>query len=381
MRENRTSTRMKEIWIFTGIVVLLIYPVLLIAIRIIFRKSFISNIGGVILAAQCFIGIECFVIGKLGIFHLVWVFPTGSGVLFFTYFYMYKYMRKPLYGITKSLDEMSEGNLVVDIGQNTKKRKDEVGRIATAMERMVTNLVNIVTNLKNAADQVSANSSMISTKSAEVSEGVTNQAASIEEIAPSIEEMTASMQLNAENASQANSFVTSASNEIDEGAGYTKQTVTLMSEITEHMQAIRSIADQTNLLALNAAVESSRAGEHGKGFAVVAKEIRVLAERSRQLSDGITELTDQCYLYSKKSGDNMKEVLPGINKTTNLVKEIAAASNEQRTGAEQINESVQSMNHITQVNASSAELLSNIANEMNIIAQQMNEGAKFFKTA
>ncbi|MCB0495622.1 MAG: methyl-accepting chemotaxis protein [Cyclobacteriaceae bacterium] len=371
---------MKEIWIFAGIVVLLIYPVLLIALRKIFKKSFISNVGSVILAAQCFIGVECFVIGKLGIFHLVWVFPTGSAALFFTYFYMYRFMRKPLSGITATLDEMSKGNLVVEIDTKVQKRTDEVGRIAVAMDRMVKNLYEIVTNLKSAADMVSVNSSLISNKANEVSEGVTNQAASIEEIAASIEEMTASMQLNAENANEANKFVKTASEEIDEGAGFTKQTVELMGEITEHMQAIRSIADQTNLLALNAAVESSRAGEHGKGFAVVAKEIRVLAERSRQLSDSITQLTDQCYNYSKKSGENMNQVLPGINKTTSLVREIAAASNEQRTGAEQINESVQSMNHITQVNASSAEMLSSIAKEMNDIAQKMNEGAKFFRT-
>jgi len=371
---------MEEIWIFAGIVALLIYPILLIILRKIFKGSFISNVGGVILAAQCLIGIQCFVIGKLGLWHLIWVFPTGSAVLFATYFYLYRNMQKPLANLTKNLDAMANGHLTILIKQKSLNRNDEIGRICTAMQLMVINLTKIVTNIKNAANVVSVNSEKISKKSSEVSEGVTNQAASIEEIAASIEEMTASMQLNAENAEYANQLVNTASLEIDEGAGYINKTVRLMSKITENMAAIREISDQTNMLALNAAVESSRAGEQGKGFAVVAKEIRALAERSRELSDSINDLTDFCFENSKKSGENMDKVLPGIEKTTNLVEEMATASNEQRNGAEQINESVQSMNHITQVNASSAELLSNIADEMNVVAKQMNQGAKFFKT-
>jgi len=371
---------MNEIWIFSGIVILLIYPLLLVALRRIFRGSFIANVGAVILAAQCLIGIECFVIGKLGLYHLIWVFPTGSAALFFTYFYLYRTMQKPLANLTKNLDAMANGHLTVLLKEESLNRKDEIGGICRAMKLMIINLTGIVSNLKHAANTVTVNSERISCKSTEVSEGVTNQAASVEEIAASIEEMTASMQLNAENAEHANKIVGEASSEIDDGAKYTKLTIELMTEITDNMQAIREIADQTNMLALNAAVESSRAGEHGKGFSVVAKEIRVLAEKSRELSDNINQITEQCFVNSKKSGENMDKVLPGIAKTTNLVKEIATASNEQRNGVEQINESVQSMNHITQVNASSAELLSNIAQEMNEVAQQMNEGAKFFKT-
>ncbi|MCF6361727.1 MAG: methyl-accepting chemotaxis protein [Cyclobacteriaceae bacterium] len=371
---------MEEIWMFIGIVALLIYPLLLIMLRKIFKGSFISNVGSVILAAQCLIGIQCFIIGKLGLWHLIWVFPTGSAALFATYFYMHRNMQRPLARLTENLDAMAKGHLTILIKKKSLNRKDEIGRICTAMQLMVSNLTGIVTNLKSSAGTVTLNSEKISQKSSEVSEGVTNQAASIEEIAASIEEMTASMQLNADNADQANKLVIAASDEIDEGAEYINKTVSLMSEIAENMASIREISDQTNMLALNAAVESSRAGEQGKGFAVVAKEIRTLAERSRELSDNINELTGHCFDNSKKSGENMDKVLPGINKTTNLVKEIAVSSNEQRNGAEQINESVQSMNHITQINASSAELLSNIANEMNEVAQQMNEGAKFFKT-
>jgi len=371
---------MYEILIFAGVVIFGVYPILFIAIRKIFKGSFIAKVGGVILAVQCFIGIECFVIGKLGIYHLLWVFPTGSIALFITYFYLYRNMQKPLKSLTQNLDSLANGNLGIVIEKKSLVRNDEIGRICIAMSLMVKNLTDIVTNLKTSAHTVTLNSEKITLKSTEVSEGVTNQAASIEEIAASIEEMTASMQLNADNADEANKLVVNASSEINNGAKLTNETVSLMGEITQNMAAIREIADQTNMLALNAAVESSRAGEHGRGFAVVAKEIRTLAERSRELSDKINILTDHCFSNSKKSVENMDMVLPEINKTTNIVKEIASASNEQRNGAEQINESVQSMNHITQVNAGSAELLSNIANEMNEVARKMDHGAQFFKT-
>jgi len=371
---------MNEIWVFTGIVLLIIYPLLLVIIRIVFKGSFIANVGGVILAVQCIIGIECFVIGKLGVSHLMWVFPTGSAALFYAYFYLYRYMKKPLEYLTASLDSMALGNLKIEIDSIYINKKGEVGKIATSMALMIKNLTEIVKNLKKAAVQLLENSQILSNKALEVSDGVTNQAASIEEIASSLEEMTASMQLNSDNSDNASKFVVLASSEIDLGAEYTNHTVRLMGEISDHMKSIKTIADQTNLLALNAAVESSRAGEQGKGFAVVAKEIRALAGHSRQISDDINKLTGQCFTYSQKSGQKMQEILPDIDKTTQLVKEIAASSNEQKVAAQQINESVQVMNHITQVNANSAELLSNIASEMKDLSQQMNEGAKFFKT-
>ena len=371
---------MEEIWIFCGIVAFLIYPILFVGIRKIFKGSFVSKVGIVILAAQCLIGIECFVIGKLGIFHLIWVFPTGSAALFFTYYYMHSYIQKPLNKLTDNLDSMASGNLVIQIDSKAKNRKDEVGRISVAMDLMARNLFNIVTNLKQAADRVSNNSEMISEKAIDVSNGVTYQAASIEEIAASIEEMNSSMQLNADNADNANKFVRTANIEISQGDKFTTQTINLMKDISESMRSIQSIANQTNLLALNAAVESARAGEHGKGFAVVAKEIQVLAESARQISDKTSDLTEQGLTFSQKSGDNMKRVLPDMSKTTTLINEIAVASNEQRFSSEQINESVQSISQITQNNADSAEQLSAIANEMTKIVSKMNEGAAFFNT-
>ena len=293
---------------------------------------------------------------------------------------MHSYIQKPLNKLTDNLDSMASGNLVIQIDSKAKNRKDEVGRISVAMDLMARNLFNIVINLKQAADRVSKNSEMISEKAIDVSNGVTYQAASIEEIAASIEEMNSSMQLNADNADNANKFVCTANLEISQGDKFTTQTINLMKDISESMKSIQSIANQTNLLALNAAVESARAGEHGKGFAVVAQEIQVLAECARQISDKTSDVTEQGLTFSQKSGDNMKRVLPDMSKTTTLINEIAVASNEQRFSSEQINESVQSISQITQNNADSAEQLSAIANEMTKIVSKMNEGAAFFNT-
>ncbi len=157
------------------------------------------------------------------------------------------------------------------------------------------------------------------------------------------------------------------------------QTVKYMRTIAEKVSVIGDIANKTDLLALNAAVEAARAGEHGKGFAVVASAVRKLAESSQSAANEINTLTADSVNVSEKSGDMLRELLPDIERTSQLVQEISASSREQSSGAEQVNSALQQLNEVTQRNASASEEMSSSSEELAVQAQELASNIAFFK--
>jgi methyl-accepting chemotaxis protein len=155
--------------------------------------------------------------------------------------------------------------------------------------------------------------------------------------------------------------------------------VDAIKTIAERIAIIEEIASKTDLLALNAAVEAARAGEHGKGFAVVAAEVRKLAERSQKAAAEITEISSKTVKSAEESKQLLQNTLPDINKTAELVQEIAAASLEQNTGAEQVNGAIQQLSTVTQGNASGAEQMSSNAEELNSQAEELKAAVSYFK--
>jgi methyl-accepting chemotaxis protein len=151
-----------------------------------------------------------------------------------------------------------------------------------------------------------------------------------------------------------------------------------MKDIAERIQIIEEIARQTNLLALNAAIEAARAGEHGKGFAVVAAEVRKLAERSQSAAGEINDLSTSSVEVAEKAGRLLDVIVPNIQKTADLVQEIAAASKEQDAGAEQINRSIQQLDGVIQQNASAAEEMASTTEELSAQAEQLQQMVAFF---
>jgi methyl-accepting chemotaxis protein len=291
-------------------------------------------------------------------------------------FWVTRSITKPLAEAVDVANNLSEGNLNIQISVDS---KDETGQLLLAMQKMVTKLTEIIRAVRSGADNLASASEEISATAQSLSQASSEQAASVEETTASIEEMTASISQNTENAKVTDSMAGKASKQATEGGEAVSSTVEAMKKIAGKIGIIDDIAYQTNLLALNAAIEAARAGEHGKGFAVVAAEVRKLAERSQVAAQEIGELAGSSVGLAEKAGKLLDEMVPSINKTSELVQEIAAASTEQSSGVAQINSAMGQLNQTTQQNASASEELAATAEEMSSQTEQLQGVMTFFK--
>ncbi|MFO7448263.1 MAG: methyl-accepting chemotaxis protein [Ignavibacteriaceae bacterium] len=271
-------------------------------------------------------------------------------------------------------DKLAEGDLTVKI--NIKSEEDTLGKSLT---RMIEKLKDVVENVKSAAENVAAGSQELSSSSEQLSQGATEQAAAAEEASSSMEQMSSNIKQNADNSQQTEKIALKSADDAREGGKAVIETVAAMKDIASRISIIEEIARQTNLLALNAAIEAARAGEHGKGFAVVASEVRKLAERSQTAAGEISKLSASSVQVAEKAGEMLSRLVPDIQKTSELVQEISAASNEQNTGSEQINSAIQQLNQIIQQNASASEEMASTAEELTSQSEQLQETVSFFK--
>lgn len=267
---------------------------------------------------------------------------------------------------------------IIGLDGDLKALCEDVNNVGQAITSM------LVEN-KNIGLTLASNSESLSTNVNNLTNSANTQAASLEETAAAIEEITANMQNSSEKIVQMTSYANEVSDSVSLGQDLASKTASSMDDINEQTQAIADsitvidqIAFQTNILSLNAAVEAATAGEAGKGFAVVAQEVRNLASRSAEAAKEIKELVESA---TEKANDGKKistnmidgyEKLNGnIHNTLDLINEVSGSSKEQFNAMEQINDTVNNLDRVTQQNAASASEANKVAQEVNSIAEKV----------
>jgi methyl-accepting chemotaxis protein len=362
------------------VIMLIALPVGILTIRYFFRNSILFLMGALIISWGILIDVMV---------NLKYIYPeifpayiTTPVVIIVGVWVIYliaKKVRQPLDKAINDIQRISEGDLTVQVNPEFIKHDDELGKLSKSVGNLSDKLREVIDGISQAAGELESSANQLSMSATSLSEVTSEQASSLEEISSAMEEILSSIQQNSQNAVQTEQIASSTSKKLEESVESTNVALDSMNEIAQKIGIINDIAFQTNLLALNAAVEAARAGEHGKGFAVVAAEVRRLAERSRQAANEIIAVSQRGAEISGKAKDIMNQNVNEIIRTTDLIREITAATREQQTGTEQVNTSVQELNNTTQQNASLSEEVAASSEELNARAKALTDLIGYFK--
>lgn len=283
---------------------------------------------------------------------------------------------RPLDEATGLIESVAAGDLTAKANSNS---GDEFGQLIRTLNEMVARLGTTMSSISTASTQVTQGSDEMRATAQRLAEGATEQAAAAEETTSAMEQMASSVHQNADNAKQTDRIASKAAVDAKESGEAVAETVRLMKTVAGTIGVIEEIARKTDLLALNAAVEAARAGEHGRGFAVVASEVRKLAERSQAAASEIGRMTNDGVRTAETAGQLLAKLVPDIQKTAELVREIAAASAEQNSGTAQVNQAIQQLDQVIQQNASAAEQMAATAEELSGQSQSLRGTIAYFK--
>ncbi len=286
-----------------------------------------------------------------------------------------KNILKPINKVINAMKKIANKQIDFQIDE---KRKDEVGELYTSINSINKNFKEIIINIDYTATTVMSAGMDLNSVSQEIAERANEQASTTEEVATAMEQMLATVNSNTENAQNTSNNSLKSAKRMQQSNKIILETIKAVSDISKEITIVKDIAMQTNMLSLNASIEAARAGEAGKGFAIVAQEIRKLAETTKLASVKIEELSDDGKNKSQVAGKVLDKLVPDINKSAELIANIALASQEQQGGIDAINNSIQQLTYITNRNSSAAEEMSTAAAQLSAQAQQLKKLVSIF---
>ncbi|MCQ8228175.1 methyl-accepting chemotaxis protein [Pantoea trifolii] len=327
---------------------------------------------------------------RVGFIAMAIAFVAALVLVLLTFVFLRRVVINPLRQSVDRIERIAQGDLTAP---EQAYGRSEIGSLLHNLQLMQASLVRTVGTVREGAVAIYQGSSEISAGNTDLSSRTEEQASALEQTAASMEQLTATVKQNAENAHHASQLAADASGKARSGGDLVSgvvQTMTNISgsskKIAEITNVINSIAFQTNILALNAAVEAARAGEQGRGFAVVASEVRNLAQRSAQAAKEIeTLIAESVGLITNGSrqvgeaGSTMGEIVEAVRRVTDIMAEIAAASDEQSRGIQQVSLAVTEMDNVTQQNASLVEEASSAAASLEDQAGRLTQAVAVFR--
>lgn len=283
---------------------------------------------------------------------------------------------KPIVVLSEKAKNIAGGKLDVQI---TMSSNDEIGILAESLKLMVNQLRNIVLKIRDSADNIVSAGQYMNDASLQMSQVSNALADSTGQLTESVEEMSDNIHSNTDNSQATEKIANKVSDDIRSGSKAVNETSESMKTITKEISVIDEIAFQTNLLALNAEIEAARAGSFGKGFTIVAREVNKLAVRSGEAAKKINSLSYSGLELADHSQLLLSDLVPEIQKTASLVREISTSSKSQILGAEQISNEIQQLNRLAQQNAALSEETAVNSEELSNQAEQLIQAISLFK--
>ncbi len=305
----------------------------------------------------------------------VWTISVLAILAFIVTWVLRSSVLRPLQEIISLTSAMSEGRFK---GGIKKTAGDEIGKVGNSLNSMIASLGGVIKTVTGAAGNVRIGSHELAAAADNVATGAARQASSVEELSASMEAMTQHIIKTADNSAKTKEIAAKNAAHAEHSGKSLVEGLSVLKEIADKIQVIEEIARQTNLLALNAAIEAARAGEHGKGFAVVASEVRKLAEKSGLAAQEIIRISEASVEVANNAGEQLSEMIPEIQRTAELIEEIAAASATQDESARQINQAIMELGNVIHQNASAAEEISGTAQELANKSSELTEATDFF---